>query len=404
MYKRSFFKLTKPKFKYSLLKEEPLVTEIPLSDTAILLLEKENIRAGELQSYIGKRLKTGQIIKLNKADLISPVTGTVIKISQYTGYLNVGYYAVHIKTEEDEIVDPEEDYIPPSLPGIKNLRVLFSFDPPINHAVVMAVDTDLLITTNQLCFKNSFEYIKKGLNFITQRAKIGNITIVLFSDFASYAKELGYKYYILKERYPNSLPKLVVKKVLKSFIPEGKEPEDMGIAFLNAEAVANMGIFHDRKWSFDKFVTFINKDYSIKHIKARIGTPVSHILNQLGVQVEEGDRIIFGGPMRGKTIYSLETPIDYDTDAIFVQDKAEIIPSSDTHCINCGECVKVCPVNVPVNMLIRLLENGLFEEAAKEYGLLSCIECGLCSYVCIARIPVFHYIMLGKHELSKMGE
>jgi electron transport complex protein RnfC len=66
--------------------------------------------------------------------------------------------------------------------------------------------------------------------------------------------------------------------------------------------------------------------------------------------------------------------------------------------------VNICPVNVPVNMLIRVLENGFFEEAAKEYDLLSCVECGLCSYVCIARIPIFHYIMLGKHELSKMGE
>jgi electron transport complex protein RnfC len=135
-----------------------------------------------------------------------------------------------------------------------------------------------------------------------------------------------------------------------------------------------------------------------------VGTPVSHVLSQLGVEIEQGDRIVFGGPMRGKSIYSLDTPIDWETDAILVQDKAEIIFCSDTHCINCGECVKVCPVNIPVNMLVRLLENGLFEEAKEEYGLLSCVECGLCSYVCIARIPVFHYIMLGKYELSKMGE
>lgn len=107
--------------------------------------------------------------------------------------------------------------------------------------------------------------------------------------------------------------------------------------------------------------------------------------------------------MRGKTVYSLDTPVDYDTDGIIIQKAEEIIPSSDTHCINCGECVKVCPVNVPVNMLVRFLENSLFEEAI-QYDLLSCIECGLCSYVCIARIPVFHYIMLGKNELKKMEE
>ena len=58
------------------------------------------------------------------------------------------------------------------------------------------------------------------------------------------------------------------------------------------------------------------------------------------------------------------------------------------------------PARIPVNMLVRLLENGLYEEAADTYDLHSCIECGLCSYVCIGRIPIFHYIMLGKHELA----
>ena len=85
-----------------------------------------------------------------------------------------------------------------------------------------------------------------------------------------------------------------------------------------------------------------------------------------------------------------------------IQDHSQIIWSSDTHCVNCGECVRACPVQIPVNMLVRLLENGLYEEAAREYDLLSCIECGLCSYVCIGKIPVFHHIMLGKQEHDRI--
>jgi electron transport complex protein RnfC len=53
-------------------------------------------------------------------------------------------------------------------------------------------------------------------------------------------------------------------------------------------------------------------------------------------------------------------------------------------------------------MLVRLLENGLYQEAVRDYDLLSCVECGLCSYVCVSRIPIFHYIMLGKHEVARM--
>jgi electron transport complex protein RnfC len=106
--------------------------------------------------------------------------------------------------------------------------------------------------------------------------------------------------------------------------------------------------------------------------------------------------------MRGLSIYSENIPVSQDTDAIMVQSREQILPVSDTPCLNCGECVRACPSNVPVNMLVRLLENGLYEEAVEEYDLLSCIECGLCSYVCPALIPVFHYIMLGKYEFGKI--
>ena len=107
--------------------------------------------------------------------------------------------------------------------------------------------------------------------------------------------------------------------------------------------------------------------------------------------------------MTGKAVYSEDAPIMADTDALMVQDKKEIPGNSDTHCINCGECVRACPANVPVNMLVRLLENGLYEEAVEQYDLFSCIECGICSYVCMVRIPLFHYIMLGKFEFARSG-
>jgi electron transport complex protein RnfC len=84
-----------------------------------------------------------------------------------------------------------------------------------------------------------------------------------------------------------------------------------------------------------------------------------------------------------------------------VQDHSQVVLSEDVQCINCGECVRACPVGIPVNMLVRVLRNGFYEEAATDYDLLSCIECGLCNYVCVARIPAFHHIMLGKQEFIR---
>ncbi|MBW2066076.1 MAG: 4Fe-4S dicluster domain-containing protein, partial [Deltaproteobacteria bacterium] len=189
-------------------------------------------------------------------------------------------------------------------------------------------------------------------------------------------------------------------------VPAGQSYENTGVGFISAEAVVSLArAIDEEKIPVHKILTVIGKDNSRVHAKVRIGTPVKDLLDGLNMEAGERDRVVLGGPMTGRAVYSPEdTPISRDTDAIMVQDAADIILSEVTPCVNCGECVRVCPAKMPVNMLIRYLENGLIEDAAHDYDLLSCIECGLCSYVCIARIPLFHYIMFGKHEFTRMKD
>ena len=148
----------------------------------------------------------------------------------------------------------------------------------------------------------------------------------------------------------------------------------------------------------------MKKDGTMKLVSARLGTPISSIFAENQVTVNEKDKLIVGGPLTGSSIYAEDYPVSTDTDAIIVQDAADVFMVSDYPCINCGECVRVCPTKVQVNMLVRLLEAGLYQEAVDEYDLYSCIDCGLCSLVCTAKIPVFQYIKLGKYELKQLAE
>jgi electron transport complex protein RnfC len=54
-----------------------------------------------------------------------------------------------------------------------------------------------------------------------------------------------------------------------------------------------------------------------------------------------------------------------------------------------------------VNLLVRYLEAGKYEDAEESYDLSACVECGLCSYVCVSKIPILQYIALAKHELAR---
>jgi electron transport complex protein RnfC len=193
-----------------------------------------------------------------------------------------------------------------------------------------------------------------------------------------------------------------MKDMLGKVVPAGKSPEDIGVCFISAEAVASIGnAFNSGQIPVTKIFTLVKKDGSKSLVSARIGTPASDIFKAFNITLNENDRIIFGGPMTGSSVYSEDHPIQPDTDAIIVQDRDDIPVISDYPCTNCGDCIRVCPANIQIDMLVRFLEAGQYQEAADQYDLYSCIECGLCSYVCVSGMPIFQYIRSAKYELGR---
>jgi electron transport complex protein RnfC len=196
---------------------------------------------------------------------------------------------------------------------------------------------------------------------------------------------------------------MVLYKTLGYTVPSDGNTDSLGVVFMRAEAAAAIGsAYLTGRLVTDKLVTLIDKKGNRCLTSVRLGTPVGQILKKFKIAVGDGDRLIFGGPMTGAAIYSVDQPIMANTDALMVQDAADVSVCSDYPCINCGDCVRICPAMIQVPMLVRFLEAGQYEEAADLYDLFSCVECGLCSFVCPSRIPILQYIKLGKFELAQM--
>lgn len=419
MTKRSFIGLIGPRLLCDRIESDPREPEsTPIPQRLILLIHEPLDSTRETLIKKGDLVKQGEQIILYKESTeyaIAPDSGTITHIASYSG--DFGTVETYLVLERDgksnkannfsKVAETPElataDRFLRRLPGAPPFAQLLDPELKIDTLVIEGTDSDLSSTTRQYLLTTARPEIERGIALLKQITEIKNIAITIPLELRESLLFNGVRTLLIPPEYPKALPKIVMNELLGIVPTPGCSCEEQGVLFMGVEAVISMARAYALKDPvYDKVVTVIGKDGSQHRIRAFIGTPIHRVFKQFNIVCNEGDRIIIGGPMKGIAAYSLYHPIQPDTDTVIVQDRSEIPYVSDYPCINCGKCVRICPANVPVNLLVRYLEANLYQEAADNFDLNSCIECGMCSYVCTSRIPLFQYIRLGKHELIEL--
>lgn len=419
MIKKSFLGLKKPEIMYDVLDEpylEPF--NIPVPDAVTLLANGSLHQNTPLTIHVGDRVQTGQKLSPfndNSSYIIASVSGTISAISPYMGDYGKSYTAISITVDTVETFDETFKKLGDTLtletavdslgflPGNLPIHKFTHPEKPIRKIIVFGGNADLLITTNQYIIKSQISYMVKGIRILKTITGIDDVVIAVPRELLQGAGHTGADLRAVDLEYPSANPYLIMQNVFNQAIEAGKQLEDSGVCFLSAESVANLGkAAATGRIPVRKIITLVNKDGTKQLISAVIGTPIHTIFKACNIHLLDKDRLIIGGPLTGSSIHSVDYPIQTDTDALMIQDRETISFTTGYPCTNCGECIRICPANIPINMLVRFLEAGKYEEAADEYDLYSCIECGLCSVVCVSRIPIFQLIKLAKYQLSMM--
>ena len=206
----------------------------------------------------------------------------------------------------------------------------------------------------------------------------------------------------LHVKYPQGDEKQVLKALIGREVPSGGLPIDIGAVVSN---VGTVNAIYEavclKKPLIERTVTVSGGAVKAPgNYKARIGTPVSQLLEECGGFTKVPEKIVMGGPMMGFTVLDLETPVTKGTSGILALTGAEIHSARQTACISCGGCVSACPIGLNPTLLFKLVDHLEYDQAVEE-GLMDCKECGCCSFTCPAHITLVQGMRLGKRMYLK---
>ena len=201
----------------------------------------------------------------------------------------------------------------------------------------------------------------------------------------------------MKVKYPQGGEKQLIDTVLNRRVASGKLPVTEGAIVQNVgTALAVYEAVQKHKPLVERIVTVTGK--AVKNpcnLLVRIGTPLSELIETAGGMPRSTAKLVSGGPMMGKAVYSDEIPVAKGTSGVLMLLEEDTKRRPMRNCIRCAKCVGACPMGLNPAFLMR---DTVYKdwEALEENHVYDCIECGSCSFICPANRPLLDHIRMGK--------
>ena len=376
----------------------------------------------------GDTVKVGQLIGeadgFISAPVHSSVSGTVAKIEEMTLSNGAKGQCVVIDTDGEQAVF--EGVKPPEVHDLDSfteavrqsgavglggagfptfVKLSVKDLSKLDAVVINAAECEPYITSDTRTMldksgdiMSGIEAVKKYLHpnrFIIGIEKNKPEAIKKMQELASQSEGVEVK--VLPSSYPQGGEKVLVFNTVGKIIPKGGLPLDVGVIVINVTTLAFIGTY------LKTGMPLVNKCVTVdgsavkepKNVIAPIGMSIADVLEQSGGTKSEVAKALYGGPMMGLAVPSLDSPILKNTNAITAMDIKEATPPKTTPCIRCGACLNHCPLRLDPREIARAYKLGSVEDLQTLHVDL-CMECGCCSYICPAHRPLVQTNKLAK--------
>lgn len=406
---------------------------MPVPQTVTIPMSMHIGKSAEPIVKIGEQVKVGQQIANADGFISSPihssVSGTVKKFESLT--MSNGSKSTAIVIETDGLQEKFEGMAPPNVTdfdsfveavkqsGIVGLggagfptfvKLSVKDLSKVEAVVINAAECEPYITSDTRTMLDKADYISKGIDALQKYLGVKRIIIGIEDNKKTCIEKVqkmvseknGTEVKVLPSVYPQGGEKVLVYNTVNRIIPKGKLPIDVGVIVINCTTLACIAEYLETGMPLvEKCVTVDGSAVKDpKNVIVPIGTPVEKLFEFCGGFKSEPEKVLYGGPMMGISIPSIELPVLKTTNAVIAMSRKEARLPKTTACINCGACVNHCPLKLDPRAIAKAYKLNLKEEL-ENLCVDLCMECGCCAYVCPANRHIVQTNKLAKAKLRE---
>jgi len=383
----------------------------------------------------GDRVELGQKVGSSEAFVSAPVhasvAGTVKEIAEVTGFTGAKVKCVVITpdAEQPEFARKDRDITALSDQEIRDIareaglvgmggaafpthvKLTPPKDKPVDTVIINACECEPFLTCDHRVMLERPHDLVQGLKLLMRavNAKRGIIGIEANKMDAVDAVrgaakgEAGIEVEILEVKYPEGAEKMLIFALTGRKVPPGKLPSEVGCLVQNVGTA--VALYEACAWGkplYERVLTVTGQGIKEPaNLLARVGTPISTLIEACGGFVGQPGKVIMGGPMTGWAQPDTSAPVVKGTSGIVVLTPELVDVGAEEECVRCGKCTDVCPMFLLPNFIVQAVKKGQWDRA-EMWGALDCFECGCCSFTCPAYIPHVDYVRKAKAEIAAL--